>query len=324
MTDTAAHSAPPAPTVSVIMNCLNCGEHLRAAIDSVFAQTFDDWEIVFWDNGSSDCSADIAQSCGDKVRYFRAERTVPLGAARNLAIARARGEFIAFLDCDDLWHPEKLARQVALFRANPAVGLVSCDTVMFSGDKELSRQFQAAPPARGKVFRELMTTQWISMSSAVIRRSALDAPGMGGHWFDESLNVCEEADVFYRIAWDWELDHVDAPLARWRVHGGSTTFRKFAQFADETEAILAKHIRMYRDYERDYADLVALLRRRAAFQRGVALWREGKGAAAREAIAPYVASSLKFRLFRLATFLPGGMFDAVAGVYFALPSFLRR
>lgn len=321
MTDTAV---PSVPAVSVIMNCLNCGEHLRAAMDSVFAQTLDDWEIVFWDNGSSDCSADIAQSYGDRVRYFRAERTVPLGAARNQAIARARGEFIAFLDCDDLWHPEKLARQVALFRANPAVGLVSCDTVMFSGGKVLSRQFQAAPPTRGRVFRELMTTQWISMSSAVIRRAALDAPGMGGQWFDESLNLCEEADVFYRIAWDWELDHVDAPLARWRVHGGSTTFRKFARFADETEAILAKHLRIYRDYERDYADLVTLLRRRAAFQRGVALWRAGRGAEARAAIAPHAGSSLKFRLFRMVSFLPGRMFDVLSRAYFALPPFMRR
>lgn len=308
------------PAVSVIMNCLNCERDLAEAIGSVFAQTFDDWEIVFWDNGSTDRSAEIAQGFGERVRYFRATETVPLGAARNLAIAKARGEFIAFLDCDDVWLPEKLERQVALFRANPRVGLVCTDTVMFTGAKELNRLFEHAHPARGRVFRELMTTQWISMSSAVIRRSALD--GMD-HWFDESLNVCEEADVFYRIAWDWELDHVDAPLTRWRVHGANTTFRKFGQFAEETLRILDKHRAMYPGYDEQYADLVALLRRRAAFQRAVALWREGRGAEARATIAPFDASP-KFRLFRLATYLPGALFDPLARLYFALPAFLRR
>ena len=308
------------PTVSVIMNCLNCEKDLREAIDSVVAQTFTDWEIVFWDNGSCDHSAAIAKSYGEKVRYFLADETVPLGAARNLAIAKARGEFIAFLDCDDIWLPSKLERQVKQFRANPKVGLVCTDTVMFTEGRDLNRLFEHAKPARGRVFRELMTTQWISMSSAVIRKSALDSLT---HWFDESLNVCEEADVFYRIAWDWELEHVDAPLTRWRVHGSNTTFRKFGQFADETLRILDKHRALYPGYDQQYGDLVALLNRRAAFQRAVALWRDGKGAEARAAIAPYEASP-KFRLFRLATFLPGSLFDQLARLYFALPAFLRR
>ena len=318
----ASLDAPAAgsPVVSVIMNCLNCERDLREAMDSVFAQTYTDWEIIFWDNGSTDGSAAIAQSYGDKVRYFKAGETVPLGAARNLAIAKARGEFIAFLDCDDIWLPTKLERQVALFRDNPRLGLVCTDTVMFSVGKELSRLFEHASPSRGRVFRELMTTQWISMSSAIIRRAALE--GMD-HWFDESLNVCEEADVFYRIAWDWELDHVDAPLTRWRVHGANTTFRKFGQFADETLRILEKHRALYPDYDELYADLVTLLRRRAAFQKAVALWREGHGAEARATIAPY-DSSPKFRLFRLATYLPGSLFDPLARLYFALPAFLRR
>ena len=69
--------------------------------------------------------------------------------------------------------------------------------------------------------------------------------GQLGEWFDESLNVCEEADVFYRIAKTWELDHVDEPLTRWRVHGVNTTFRKFGQFADETLRILDKHRKLY-------------------------------------------------------------------------------
>ena len=319
------------PAFSVIMNCLNCAGDLREALDSVVAQTCEDWEIVFWDNGSSDASPAIAQSYGEKVRYFRAEKTVPLGAARNLAIARAEGRYIAFLDCDDVWLPEKLERQKMLLDANPRLGLVSTDTEMFDGARVLNRLFAHARPERGRVFRALMTRQWVSMSSAVVRREALDGlkdaqgQSVAPHWFDESLNVCEEADLFYRIAHDWEVDHVQGEaLTRWRVHGANTTFRKFGQFADETLRILQKHQDLYPGYAAEYADVVALLTRRAAFQRGVALWREGHNARAREAVREFTGTSPKYRLFYWATFLPGSCFDAAARLYFALPAFLRR
>ena len=157
------------------------------------------------------------------------------------------------------------------------------------------------------------------MSSAMLRAQTLH--GLD-HWFDESLSLCEEADLFYRIAHDWELDYVDAPLTRWRVHGANTTFTKFGLFARETLHILDKHRRMYPDYEEEHGELVELLTRRAAFQRSVALWRDGDGARARAAIAPY--ASMKFRLFRAASYLPGGCFNVLSRLYFALPGWLRR
>lgn len=311
---------PPVPTVSIIMNCLNGAAHLREALDSVVSQTFADWEVIFWDNGSTDHSVAIATSYGDTVRVFHTTQTVALGAARNRALHKAQGRYIAFLDCDDVWLPHKLEQQVALFHANPRVGLVCTDTELFEGGRTLYRLFDQSPPARGNVFRELMARQWISMSSAMIRRTTLDSLTQ---WFDENLNVCEEADLFYRIAHDWELDHVANALTRWRVHGNNTTFRKFGQFADETLRILDKHRALYPDYDTRYADVVALLTQRATFQRAVSLWREGHGAHARAALAPY-PHSCKFTLFRLATFLPSSLFDTLARLYFALPKALRR
>ena len=321
------------PAVSVIMNCLNCAADLPAALASVRDQTFQDLEIVFWDNASTDESGAIAQAFGPQLRYFRGERTVPLGAARNLALAEARGRYVAFLDCDDLWRPTKLEKQVSLFAANARVGLVCTDTEIVEGGRVLSRVFSQSAPGRGRVFGDLMERQWISMSSAMVLREALDglaadtagdAGAGGGRWFDESLNVCEEADLFYRIAHDWELDYIDEPLTVWRVHGGNTTFRKFGQFADETLRILEKHRRLYPGYDAEHADLVALLTRRAAFQKAVALWREGRNAEARETVRPWRASSPKYRLFWAASYLPGSCFDLAARAYFALPAFLRR
>lgn len=313
-----------APLVSVIMNCYNSSEHLREALQSVMAQTFTDFEIVFWDNCSTDESPAIANSFGGRIRYFRGDHTVPLGAGRNLAIARARGKYIAFLDCDDLWDPAKLGSQVALFEANPRLGLVTTDTIVFDGKRELRRVFASSKPGRGMVYEDLIRRQWISMSSAMVSREALaslteDPSAWNGGWFDETLNVCEEADVFYRIAHDWELDYVDAPYTRWRVHGSSTTFRKFAQFARETRYILEKQRKLYPGFDVQHAGIVELLKTRSTFEEGVALWREGRGAEARRVIAPYRKSGRKFMALWILSYFPNTVFDLAAKVYFALP-----
>ncbi len=321
------------PVVSVIMNCRNSADFLRQAIDSVYDQTFQDWEIIFWDNCSTDESPQIAKSYMGKLtapyermRYFRAESSTSLGEARNLAIAKSKAEFIAFLDCDDLWLPEKLEKQVELFN-NPRVGLVCTDTISFTAKRELSSMFSMAPPHRGMAFAALLSNGWISMSSAIIRRKALDSLECNNNcWFDPIFNVAEEADLFYRIAHDWELDYVNAPLTRWRVHESNTTFKKYHQFADETRLILHKHLNMYPDYAKKYPELVVLLTRRAAFQKAVALWRDGYAKAARIEISPWLGSSgsAKFNAFWLATWLPGKCFDWFARIYQALPKFLRR
>ena len=363
---------PASPVVSVIMNCRNSAEFLREAIDSVYAQTFQDWEIIFWDNCSTDQSPQIAQSyigkpassangvnpvvgpaatsaaapaatprtpeapvtppasppanpatsglAYERMRYFRAETPTLLGEARNLAIAKSTAPFIAFLDCDDLWLPEKLEKQVQLFN-NPKVGLVCTDTISFSENRDLSHMFKLAAPHRGMAFAQLLTAGWISMSSAMIRRQALNELDC---WFDPVFNVAEEADLFYRIAYSWELDYVNAPLTRWRVHESNTTFKKYHQFADETRLILRKHLNLYPGYAEKYPQLVALLTRRSAFQKGVALWRDGYAKAARKELSPWVTGSAKFMVFWLATWLPGKSFDKLARIYQVLPKFLRR
>lgn len=317
------------PAVSIIMNCLNCAEDLPSALDSVKKQTFKNWEIIFWDNGSTDKSAEIANAFGNGLRYFKSDKTVSLGEARNLAITQAKGEFIAFLDCDDLWKPEKLEKQLELFNKNPKTGLVCTDTEIFDGKRILGKMFDAGAPGRGMVFDALMQRQWISMSSAIIRKKALDSLMPDSvqsipQWFDQRFNLCEEADVFYRIAHDWELDYVPEALTIWRVHGKNTTFRKFSQFADETLLILEKHRKIYPDYDIKHKQTAELLKKRAAFQKAIALWRNGNNANARLCIKPWLNNSLRFRLFWCLSFLPGSFFDIAAKLYFALPPFLRK
>ena len=118
-------SIPPSavPLVSVIMNCLNCSRYLVEAIDSVYAQTYTHWEIVLWDNASQEELGKLLSHYDERLRYFRSDSTTPLGAARNQAMQHAKGEFIAFLDCDDVWLPGKLEAQLEVF-SHKQVGVV--------------------------------------------------------------------------------------------------------------------------------------------------------------------------------------------------------
>lgn len=110
--------------VSVIMNCHNGEKFLAEAINSVLGQTYKKWELIFWDNCSTDQSADIFKSFDDKrLKYFYTRKKVSLYESRNAAIKKTNGEFIAFLDVDDLWLPNKLYLQVKKFK-DKKIGLV--------------------------------------------------------------------------------------------------------------------------------------------------------------------------------------------------------
>ena len=110
--------------VSIIMNCYNGETYLQESINSVLSQTYKNWELVFWNNKSQDKSAEIFKGYEDKrFKYFYANEHSTLHKARNLAIEKSKGDFIAFLDTDDLWNKEKIEQQIRYFK-NPDVGVV--------------------------------------------------------------------------------------------------------------------------------------------------------------------------------------------------------
>jgi glycosyltransferase involved in cell wall biosynthesis len=127
------------PTVSVIIIFLNVEKYLEEAIESVLAQAYPAWELLLVDDGSTDASPQIAkryvERCPDRIRYLDHEGHENLGrsATRNLGIHNANGQYIAFLDADDVWLPEKLAYQVALMETRPEAGMVYGNTLYWSG-----------------------------------------------------------------------------------------------------------------------------------------------------------------------------------------------
>jgi glycosyltransferase involved in cell wall biosynthesis len=208
------------PLVTVVMNCFNGEAFLSGAIESVLTQTFTDWEIVFWDNQSSDRSADIVKSYQDpRIRYFHAPTHTLLYEARNYAIEKAEGQLLAFLDVDDRWLPEKLERQVALFN-NPEVA-IACSNFWVQHDLKGKRwlMYKSRLP-EGMILDQLLKNYRIGLLTLMLRRAALP---LNPFPFDPRYHIIGDFDLVIRLAAWHKVASINLPLAVYRIHGNNET-----------------------------------------------------------------------------------------------------
>jgi len=298
------------PKVSVVMNCLNGARYLKVALDSVFAQTFEDWEIVFWDNGSTDDSGSIARSYGKGVRCFRNKATTPLGAARNRAFLETHGEYIAILDVDDIWLPNKLEQQVPLLENDPEIGLVFSNSLFFDDEGDRAEHFQQVRPHRGDVFGALLQDNFISSETMVFRRSVLEKLSP---IFDERSTMVMDYELSLRVALRHKLDYVDECLSKWRMHKESGSNRKRFQFPLENRLMLDKMLSTHPEIAQQYAHAVSVFRSNVNYQLGLGMWYEGKINEARR-MFKQCKMSYKASVAFLSTYLmPFGSFDKLKG-----------
>ncbi len=300
------------PSVSVIMNCFNSAQFLAEAIDSVYAQTFLSWEIIFFDNCSIDNSAAIAKGYDGRLRYFRNDKTVPLGHARNLAIEKASGKYIAFLDCDDLWLNSKLARQVEALEADLRLGAVFSDALFFGQGTKTFRTFPVHKPRQGMIFRDLLSRYVLPMPTIIVRREALDH--IGG-WFDERFNMVEDADLFMRLAYYYPFAYVDDVLAHRRMHAASWTLMKKELFPKEEEMLLEKFVKLWPAFAVEYALEIAHMKAIIQYQYAVLDWEQGNNDTARKRIKPYLGSLKKLWAPYLFSYFPIFLYNGFKRFY---------
>lgn len=217
------------PLVSVIVPCFNGEAYLRDAIDSALGQTEVVLEIVVVDDGSTDGSAQILASYGNRIRAIRQPNS-GVARARNAGIAASRGAFIAFLDCDDVWLPQKLARQIELFGRDPELGLVYSDCQIFSDAGVLVASKRAVrAPAEGHVLQALFRDNFITTSSTVVRRDCLDRVGV----FREAGGYAEDYDLWLRLAERYRFGYVDAVAVCYRIRPGQLSDNVEQRYLDD-------------------------------------------------------------------------------------------
>ncbi len=205
------------PLVSVIVNIRNGSAYLREALDCVMSQTFTDWELIAWDDCSTDDSARIVAEYKDpRIRYFLSPQETPLGQARANAIRQATGQWLAFLDQDDLWTATKLEKQMAL--ADDSAGIIYGRTVLFwpggrKRDYDQAHEFRPLP--EGDIFSELFRSAcFIAMSSAVLRRSAVAEAGGIPEWVEMTPDYC----LYVAIARRYPARAVQEVVCWYRMH----------------------------------------------------------------------------------------------------------
>jgi glycosyltransferase involved in cell wall biosynthesis len=194
------------PLVSVIIPTYNRAELVQKAVASVEAQTFGDFEILVIDDGSTDDTPEALAS-REGVRVLRHNCRRGVAAARNLGIASAKGEWLAFLDSDDLWLTDKLARQMAYLKERPDLLLCQTDEVWVRNGVRVNKPVSHRKVA-GKIFLPSLERCMVSPSAVVLHRRLLSDHG----GFDEDLPAAEDYDLWLRLAWRYEVGLVEAPL----------------------------------------------------------------------------------------------------------------
>ncbi len=181
------------PQVSVVVPTFDRCDSLPRALDSVLAQSFSDFELIVADDGSTDGTAELVEQDYSDVRLLVQENR-GVSAARNAGIASARGEWIAFLDSDDAWLPEKLERQMEALATEPGHRLCHTEEIWIRDGQRVNPMDKHAK-AGGRIYQMCLPLCCISPSSVVMHRDLLRE--MGG--FDESFEVCEDYDLWLRV-----------------------------------------------------------------------------------------------------------------------------
>ncbi|WP_426112979.1 glycosyltransferase family 2 protein [Massilia sp. PWRC2] len=244
-----------APLVSVVIPTYNRGYCIAACIASVLAQTLADFEIIVVDDASSDdTAARVAAMSDPRISYVALASNQGGAVARNTAIGRARGEFVAFLDSDDIWLPDKLAKQIAGLRAAGARCALSY-TWLTCVDDDGVETMRIHPDIDGFCFEQILVSNFIgSFSNLVVRRELLVAAGA----LDVAFRSCQDWDLFIRLCRQGSVHCQREYLVRYLQ---SVTDK--VRISTNPRSVVQGHRRILAKFAADYAALPAPVRRRA-------------------------------------------------------------
>jgi glycosyltransferase involved in cell wall biosynthesis len=199
------------PTVSVIIPTYNREQLLGRAIKSVLVQTYQDFELIIVDDGSTDNTERLVKNFkSEKIRYIRSRENKGVSAARNIGIQSAKGDYIAFQDSDDEWMPEKLEKQMRAFEtAPPEVGIVYTGFLMITVNKRDYKPSAEITPKDGNIFRSILRGEYlVAPQTTVIKRECFEKAGM----FDEDFLSLEDWELFLRFSRYYQFKYINEPL----------------------------------------------------------------------------------------------------------------
>jgi len=316
------------PLVSVIMPAFNAENFIDESLRSIFAQTFENYEIIVVDDGSTDRTPEILKRYERKVRYIRIANQGP-SHARNTGIRAARGRYVAFLDADDLWTPDKLALQIGFLENRPHVDLVFADMLKFNGDRIVMPSYfkslkdsvirrKIRTESEGLVDATVMLLQCnvIPTGTVVLRKTALQQSGL----FDEKISNVEDLDLWIRFSFNSKIGCLHNILKKKREHGTNISSNRLKA--------LEAAVYVFEKYRKDFPQAVDRYKRlyhtRLSWQYynlGYYFFSNRQMKIARNYFKKSVGRTFSktAMLYYLATFLPVAHLDSVKSL---IPSYL--
>ena len=210
------------PLVSVIVNCHNGEEYLENCIKSILNQSFKNFEVIFWDNCSSDNSKKIINSFKDKrIKKFFSKKFIKLYSARNLAIKKSNGKYLSFLDVDDLWKSNKLSEQIKVLKKNKDIKIVYSNYIYHNVKKKKKfLKFKTKLPS-GFITQDLLNDYKIGILTTLVEKKLFKKFN-----FNPSYDIIGDFDFFIRASVFNKIISIQKPLAQYRAHDSNLSIKK--------------------------------------------------------------------------------------------------
>jgi glycosyltransferase involved in cell wall biosynthesis len=246
------------PLLSVVIPSYNRADYIGETIESVLQQTYSNIEVVVIDDGSTDNTAQVVEPFAPRVRYIRQENA-ERGASRNHGLRLAKGEYIAFLDSDDLWLPDKAERGIHFLRDRPGVGMLCTDAIEIDGEGK-ERRLLHARGYSGKVTGKLLQNNFVIMPTHLARTSVVRE--IGGFREERKLSGSEDWEMWVRLSLVAEIAYIPQVTAKYRVHTANTmssaegmqrSMGRAAQLFNESEHLARTHKRSLRKMDANVA-----------------------------------------------------------------------
>ena len=225
------------PLVSIIMNCYNGEKYLYESISTIINQTYKNWELIFWDNLSTDNSKEILEKFTDeRIKYFKSTKFTNLYEARNLAINKSLGEYIAFLDTDDIWENEKLEKQLDFINKNKKFQVVFSNHYILKEFKKIKTLRHKSKLPSGEITQSLLDYYSLGILTVLLSKNIFN------HYkFDNNYSIIGDFDFFINLSKKFKIGSINKPLATYRIHKSNYSIEKIDKHVGELRAWIKKN-----------------------------------------------------------------------------------
>jgi glycosyltransferase involved in cell wall biosynthesis len=257
--------------VNILMNCYNGAHYLDESIGSILSSDYQDFEIIFIDNCSTDDTEKKAKSFGPKVKYYKTPSFMSLCDARVWGMQFISAEFFSMLDADDLILPNKLREQVSIFDLHPEVGIVYGNSIHFKENGEEFLLYNEEMPS-GNIFRKMLASYFLSLETLMARKSVMDKYGLS---INPKYNIASDVELYLKLSFYTNAYYLNMPVAKWRMTGTSESSKQFGSFPKEYETLLEDLKVMVPNFENEYRDEIKNLNGIIHNMHGLAYWKDG-------------------------------------------------